>query len=110
MKHAILLLFAGGLLAGLTGCVFPHGRAGTGLMHGSCQNAPENCAACDGQCDDDCNCNDPNCRCHHCLARHHANRAGAQDAGPPAPTVVYPYYTVRGPRDFLARNPGSIGP
>jgi hypothetical protein len=29
--------------------------------------------------------------------------------GPPAPTVVYPYYTVRGPRDFLAKDPPSIG-
>jgi len=25
-------------------------------------------------------------------------------------TVTYPYYTTRGPRDFLARNPQSIGP
>ena len=24
--------------------------------------------------------------------------------------LLYPYYTTRGPRDFLARNPGSIGP
>ncbi|MCS7236645.1 MAG: hypothetical protein NZ899_00050 [Thermoguttaceae bacterium] len=31
-------------------------------------------------------------------------------AGPPIGTVVYPYYTVRGPRDFLAVNPPSIGP
>ena len=26
------------------------------------------------------------------------------------PTVNYPYYTLRGPRDFLAENPPSIGP
>jgi hypothetical protein len=31
-------------------------------------------------------------------------------AGPPVGTVVYPYYTVRGPRDFLAKDPPSIGP
>jgi hypothetical protein len=30
--------------------------------------------------------------------------------GPMTPTVVYPYYTVRGPRDFLAPNPRGIGP
>jgi len=33
--------------------------------------------------------------------------------GPPVqqmPATAYPYYTTRGPRDFLARNPGSIGP
>ncbi len=34
----------------------------------------------------------------------------ADDAGPPSGQVTYPYYTNRGPRDFLARNPNSIGP
>ncbi len=31
-------------------------------------------------------------------------------AGPPTGAVAYPYYTVRGPRDFLDPNPPSIGP
>ncbi len=31
-------------------------------------------------------------------------------AGPPTGAVAYPYYTTRGPRDFLADNPPSIGP
>jgi hypothetical protein len=36
---------------------------------------------------------------------------GGYGAYPPsAAAVAYPYYTVRGPRDFLAREPGSIGP
>ena len=30
--------------------------------------------------------------------------------GPPTAAVAYPYYTVRGPRDFLDKNPESIGP
>ncbi|MFN7731870.1 MAG: hypothetical protein ACK5OB_08205 [Pirellula sp.] len=30
-------------------------------------------------------------------------------SGVPGPTVGYPYYTVRGPRDFLMDNPPSIG-
>jgi hypothetical protein len=30
-------------------------------------------------------------------------------AGPPSGTVGYPYYTLRGPRDFLVDNPPSIG-
>ena len=30
--------------------------------------------------------------------------------GGATPTVTYPYYTVRGPRDFLAKNPPSLGP
>src|SRR4051812_26306095 len=29
--------------------------------------------------------------------------------GPPSPQVGYPYYTTRGPRDFLVNNPPSIG-
>ncbi len=29
---------------------------------------------------------------------------------PPGGQVAYPYYTVRGPRDFLRNNPPSIGP
>lgn len=33
--------------------------------------------------------------------------------GPPLqqmPAVAYPYYTTRGPRDFLAKDPRGIGP
>jgi hypothetical protein len=29
---------------------------------------------------------------------------------PPSATYAYPYYTVRGPRDFLLDNPPTIGP
>ena len=29
--------------------------------------------------------------------------------GPPTGAVTYPYYTTRGPRDFLSGNPPSIG-
>ncbi len=29
---------------------------------------------------------------------------------PPTGQTAYPYYTVRGPRDFLQKNPSSIGP
>jgi hypothetical protein len=31
-------------------------------------------------------------------------------SGPPTAHVGYPYYTLRGPRDFLLNNPPSIGP
>jgi hypothetical protein len=30
-------------------------------------------------------------------------------SGVPAPATAYPYYTNRGPRDFFANNPPSIG-
>ncbi len=45
-------------------------------------------------------------------ARPPRNSAGqpAFDDGSPSGQVAYPYYTNRGPRDFLARNPQSIGP
>jgi len=42
--------------------------------------------------------------------RHIAGEPVAGPAGPPTAAVTYPYYTTRGPRDFLARNPKSIGP
>ncbi len=35
---------------------------------------------------------------------------GSAFAGPPTGAVTYPYYTTRGPRDFLASNPRGIGP
>jgi hypothetical protein len=34
----------------------------------------------------------------------------AYNPGPPTPAVTYPYYTVRGPRDFLMDNPPDLGP
>ena len=30
-------------------------------------------------------------------------------AGPPTAAYAYPYYTIRGPRDFLTKNPPGIG-
>ena len=44
---------------------------------------------------------------------HQRRNAGGQyqfAAGPPTGGVTYPYYTNRGPRDFLAANPRGIGP
>jgi hypothetical protein len=39
--------------------------------------------------------------------RHQAPEVGP--AGPPTGAYAYPYYTLRGPRDFLTDNPPSIG-
>lgn len=44
--------------------------------------------------------------CDVATAESNAMYAG----GPATGGVAYPYYTTRGPRDFLASNPGSIGP
>jgi hypothetical protein len=40
---------------------------------------------------------------------HHFSREYNGPAGPPSAQVGYPYYTTRGPRDFFADNPPSIG-
>jgi hypothetical protein len=48
----------------------------------------------------------------HPLVHQRRNAGGEYEfaAGPPSAGVTYPYYTTRGPRDYLARNPRSIGP
>jgi len=43
------------------------------------------------------------------FAGHHLSREYTGPAGPPTAQVAYPYYTTRGPRDFLLDNPPSIG-
>ena len=40
---------------------------------------------------------------------HHLHREYVGPQGPPSAQVAYPYYTIRGPRDFLMDNPPSIG-
>jgi hypothetical protein len=106
MKRAFLVLIASGLLMGLIGCAGP--------KCGTCKSAPETCAT---------------CPCRHgaadaqpgscaCGAATGTNGTGllcpggheAQPSGPPTGGVTYPYYTVRGPRDYFANNPPSIGP
>ena len=46
--------------------------------------------------------------CNPCGGGGGAMAAGP--SGPPTGAVTYPYYTNRGPRDFLADDPPSIGP
>ncbi len=72
------------------------------VAHGACATAA--CAA------------SPLCRAVGCRAdaaaacrrRWRISWADRQDRR--APDVTYPYYTVRGPRDFLAAHPTPIGP
>ncbi|MEX2174295.1 MAG: hypothetical protein WD872_08030 [Pirellulaceae bacterium] len=40
---------------------------------------------------------------------HHQSREYAGPQGPSTAQVGYPYYTTRGPRDFLVDNPPTIG-
>lgn len=52
----------------------------------------------------------------HCAMRRqqrqdaHANANRPMDGGPLSAAVAYPYYTNRGPRDYFANPPRSIGP
>ena len=78
--------------------------SGCAGMRGSCARVPGTGAACR-----------PLGRCNlfGWLGRcPRGQQAGPEMApgGPPTGMVAYPYYTTRGPRDFLAKNPTSIGP
>jgi hypothetical protein len=110
-----------------------HGGHGGGCRDGACQEGCENGACqgaeCEGgQCPTNAcqDCDSGACHKRHVgpyggLAKHHltpeeeAALAGSDygatgPAGPPTGAVAYPYYTTRGPRDFLAKCPPSVGP
>ena len=85
------------------GC--PDGRCGVGGCRDSAQGA----------------CHAPHTGRYGGLAKHHlsdeekgmlqaSNYGAVTPAGPPTGAVAYPYYTTRGPRDFLAKCPPSVGP
>jgi hypothetical protein len=92
-------------------------------VDGACSDGQCGPGGCQPGCQD---CADGTCKQRHVgryggLAKHHlspeekaalaASDYGAtQPAGPPSGAFAYPYYTTRGPRDFLAKCPPSIGP
>ncbi len=98
------------------------GHAGGRGQNGQCQDGACQDGACqDGACQE---CQGASCQPggkYGGLAKHHltpqekaalaaSNYGQTGPAGPPTGGVAYPYYTTRGPRDFLAKNPPSIGP
>ena len=100
-------LVAAALLAVMAGCA----RHNHQCVNGSCTKAPETCQSCPAPKA----CAPAPCRacsgrgCGACMPGR-ADNYGNFNPGPPVGQVTYPYYTTRGPRDFLARNPNSIGP
>jgi hypothetical protein len=125
-------------LANFDGPYAPHagrhgGRDGA-CRDGACQDGACQDGACqDGECEggqcptNACqDCESGACHKRHVgryggLARHHltpeeeaalegSDYGATGPAGPPTGAVAYPYYTTRGPRDFLAKCPPSIGP
>ena len=118
MKRATFSALAGVVLAVLCGCrVCQQGQHPYACSGDSCartaENGPSYGDAYDNGTDPN-NCNDPARRHCRLLCRGRDGEPSDEQSfaapGPPAGAVTYPYYTVRGPRDFLARNPASIGP
>ncbi len=50
------------------------------------------------------------CGCPFCGCGPSGDQNYNFNPGPPVAQTAYPYYTLRGPRDFLLNNPPSIGP
>ena len=93
MRRLILGLMLVVTVAATTGCCCG-GRPACGLFGGCGLCKSDGCggAGCENGCGDCCG-TDP-----------------GQYGGPATAAVAYPYYTTRGPRDFLAKNPRGIGP
>ena len=114
------------VFAALTGCAAHRGQCVNGGPDGNCAAMSENGAPCEtcrnGGRGEGCDSSDgyfhpgssacPPCGCHGGCAGGRGAGVGEEEAagGPPSGATAYPYYTVRGPRDFLAKNPPSIGP
>ncbi|HLA84681.1 MAG TPA: hypothetical protein VJL29_07800 [Thermoguttaceae bacterium] len=129
MKSAFALLTVAVVAVGLSGCgglggfLSPHGRCLVDGSCGHCTDCPETCAscepnncnaaACDGStaCETGCceGCGDPACN-GGCGLRDRLCGREYVNPGPPTGAVSYPYYTVRGPRDFLMKSPSPLGP
>ncbi len=95
MKRAVMFL---GLISSM--------MVSTGCLHNNCNNCngPTGCRPCRigwqrGGTD------------YQRFLSHSEYRHGGGNgaAGPAAAQVAYPYYTTRGPRDFLLNNPPDIG-
>jgi hypothetical protein len=127
MKRALFSVLMLIVVAGLVGCKGHNAWRRPACTDCGCAQASDGCQTCEGGCDNtgDGVC-DESCtaakgfRCRLCkeglckrgLCKERLGEAASEPvaAGPATGAVTYPYYTTRGPRDFLAKNPGSIGP
>ena len=121
MRHAVFALLATAVLTTASGCSALHGIFIHGSACDTCGEAPcESCgetASCESCGESSCaGCGTveaadgvaPASYLGH-LGCRSCGKALPPPAGPPAGSVTYPYYTTRGPRDFLSSNPPSIG-
>lgn len=99
MRHALFVLFAVVILAGVSGCL--HNQVASN--GDPCVQACGRTACCWPPCGE--------CGGGGRLCRDRG-RAGPAlpPQQPPVAAITYPYYTLRGPRDFLERTPTPIGP
>jgi hypothetical protein len=97
MKRTIFVMLTVVALAMTTGCLKRH-----------CRNNSCSCGNCSQA--DACPTEEASPRCRLCNDRGCERCRPAVDPGPATGAVAYPYYNLRGPRDFLDRNPQSIGP
>jgi hypothetical protein len=119
MKRPFFSLLAVMFLIGLTGCISHHLRRPVACSEGDCGVASADCQNCESSADPgggifNCRrCPQTNAKFFNpgrlCKGGRYAEGEAAE-AGPATGAVTYPYYTTRGPRDFLAKNPPSIGP
>ena len=108
MKRAMFSVLTLIVIVGLTGCATQHGRHPLIAASSGCTHAAQGS---EGTSDNGCPSEQKGC-CRLFKGRQSAE-SGEEPAAAPGPAtgaVTYPYYTVRGPRDFLAKNPQSIGP
>jgi hypothetical protein len=133
MKHVLFAFAAAALLMTSTGCglcdglfsFHKHGGACNGCDGGGCGGGCgdgagcANCGGPNGGCADGAGCanggglhggNGDGGLLHHPPLPRGAGGCYTGPEGPPTGAVAYPYYTTRGPRDFLMNNPPSIGP
>jgi len=96
MRKILFVLFASAILAGVSGCL----RSQVVCDDEPCVQSCGRLARCWAPCDGD---------GRRCRDRGRGDSA-MQPQQPPMAAITYPYYTLRGPRDFLERTPTPIGP
>jgi hypothetical protein len=103
---------------GCTGHRHPHGYVDgnrcfcQGQVPGHCPQPGPHCPLCGhGYCCTCCGPPAPGCECCPCCGcGPSGDHNYTFNPGPPTGQTAYPYYTLRGPRDFLLDNPPPLGP
>jgi hypothetical protein len=111
MRNALLATLGAAMLMVSSGCGLGDKMFFFHKPYGGCGNG--GCGEGGGGCANG-NCGDPNggyaAGGHHQPVPRGVGGEYVGPQGPPTGAVAYPYYTSRGPRDFLDPNPPSLGP